>query len=141
MAGHGDRRSPPLEGNTVNGGGRAQSLGLGRLPPPPGGFARDAPGSDATPRASSVSRTGCHRERAPSRVQDPTTARQVAGRRPRAWGSCAADPRHSLQILGGRAAGHGRPPRLPSGHQTCSPTLNGEHMRRGGREMRGGRRC
>ncbi|KAG0540039.1 hypothetical protein BDA96_03G374400 [Sorghum bicolor] len=48
MAGYGDRRSPPLEGITVvdGGGSRAQSpvpvpgAGAGRLPPPPGGFAR-----------------------------------------------------------------------------------------------------
>lgn len=45
MAGYGDRRSPPLEGITVvDGGSRAQSpgpgAGAGRLPPPPGGFAR-----------------------------------------------------------------------------------------------------
>ncbi|RCV28019.1 hypothetical protein SETIT_5G372100v2 [Setaria italica] len=42
MAGYGDRRSPPLDGIAVDGGGRAQSpgAGTGRLPPPPGGFAR-----------------------------------------------------------------------------------------------------
>lgn len=46
MAGYGDRRSPPLEGITVDGASRAQSpgagagAGAGRLPPPPGGFAR-----------------------------------------------------------------------------------------------------
>jgi hypothetical protein len=42
MAGYGDRRSPPFEGIAADGGGRAQSpgAGAGRLPPPPGGFAR-----------------------------------------------------------------------------------------------------
>ena len=42
MAGYGDRRSPPLDGIAVDGGGRAPSpgAGAGRLPPPPGGFAR-----------------------------------------------------------------------------------------------------
>lgn len=42
MAGYGDRRSAPLDGTAVDGGGRAQSppAAAGRLPPPPGGFAR-----------------------------------------------------------------------------------------------------
>lgn len=43
MAGYGERRSPPQDGITVDGGSRAQSpgaAGAGRLPPPPGGFAR-----------------------------------------------------------------------------------------------------